>query len=210
MTKEIFAAICMEIYSNGKVTNDRTLDERDFAVLADVARGKVILGNYWQARKMEMSIEESGLLNSYLEEVVVDVTEEKDIKQAVLAKKPVTLPHGYGVYTVSPCGDRFTELDVIRIDAGASWMTRGDHDELFFEVMSNKIRFYNAPDHLKSVTVMMVPETSDELPSDTVFDILNMIFGIILKIKGFPVDMQDDGNPNVMIVNKKLAEATIQ
>lgn len=207
MLKEELAALCTELYYNGKQTNDKTLDERDFGKLIDSARGTAILSAYWMARKQDLSIEESGFLNSYLEEHELDVTEGRKGHEVILPTKSITLPHGYGIYEVSSVDGSCGCDEFMRIEAGAGWQTKGDHDEVFFEPLANKIKLYNVPDCLKKVTVMMISETSDTIAGDIIWPIINMIFGLTLKVKGFPADMQDDGNPNIMMVNKKIAEA---
>lgn len=209
MDKLVLAKLCEELYYNGKVTNDKTLDQRDFVQLIDAARSTAILAAYYQARKMEMSIEESGYLDTYLEEVVLPITISKRGHEVILDSVAVTLPHGYGIYDVYPETDS-CDSTFIRIEAGAGWTTCGDHDEVFYEPLTKKIRLYNVPECLKKVSVLMIQEKANSVPGDAVWSIINMIFGLTLKIKGFPVDMQDDNNPNLQMVNKKIAEAQLQ
>ncbi len=209
MRKEILADLCSELYYNGKQSNDKTLDKQDFIQLIDAARGQLILRSYWAARNASLDIEESGFLSSYMEEFPVNVTNGKKGHELLLPQGVVSLPHGYGVLELSTdAGD--CECEFIRIDAGAGWQICGDNAETFYEPLGNKIRLYNVPECIKTVNVMMVPAVSENVPTDIVFDVINNIFGLVLKIKGFPIDAQDDGNPNTMVVNKKLAEAQMQ
>lgn len=209
MEKEILADLCAEIYYNGKQSNDKKLGKQDFVQLIDASRGQLILRSYWAARNASMDIEESGFLSAYMEEYQVDVTIGKKGKELLLPQGVVSLPHGYGIFELSTDSGN-CKYEFMRIDAGAGWQTCGDNDEIFYEPMANKIRLHNVPECVKSVNVMMVPEVSEWVPTDIVFDVLNNIFGLVLKIKGYPVDMQDDSNPNVSIINKKIAEAQLQ
>lgn len=209
MEKEILADLCAELYYNGKQSNDKTLDKQDFIKLIEAARGQLILRSYWAARNASMDIEESGFLSAYMEEFEINVTSGKKGHELLLPQGVVSLPHGYGIFELSTeSGD--CQYEFMRIDAGAGWQTCGDNDEVFYEPMANKIRLYNVPECIKSVNVMMVPAVSENVPTDIVFDVINNIFGLVLKIKGFPIDAQDDGNPNTMVVNKKIAEAQLQ
>jgi hypothetical protein len=202
------AELCSEIWAGGKQNNDRTLDKRDFEPLIDAARGKVVQNAYWMARKYSLDIQQSGFLNSYVEEGDFDINDKNEI---ILPSKVLSLPHGWGVYSIIPI-DNECDVDFIRIDAGTAWKisVSGSTEEVFFEVFSNKIKVHNKPGCLNKVKVLHVPEIATNVSSDLIFDIINIIFTLMFKVKGFPIDQQADGNPNVGMVNKKIAEAQLQ
>lgn len=216
------ADVINDVYSNGVVKSRHKIDRRDFIVLSRAAKGSVIRTRYIAERQ-------AGSVSAFISDIVkaaefgvktnprgyrtVDIDFEKN--------KIVKLPDGNGIIRITPIdGDGKIDYNSFYTPApaGSEWQYcteefLEDTGEKVYIQMGNEIRLFRAKadqleDGKEKVEMVYVSDDDDaEIPTDIIWDIINNVLGIVLRVEGFPVDKTDDQNPNVQQINSKISTA---
>lgn len=215
MNLEIIAKVCEEVYHNGRPKANRTLKNTDLLQIAIMAKGFVVTGKFWAQGTMEDMAE---LYPSMLKRVQAQVVRDKSRRPYACIPEPIVdLPKGYGLYTVEPSEEASEKelLPYFRGRVGDSWLytdssgAEEDFGVVTYEVIGSKIYFNGIPSCAKMVDLVIIPASFDkkeEVPLDISFEVMNHVLGTVLGVKGFPVNMKDNNDPNVSLINSKIAE----
>lgn len=217
MKISIVADIINAVFSNGKPQpSAKKLDREDFYQFSLASAGSIIRDTYYEERSLN-----NGDVTSFLSSMVE--IKEVEIKKGGLGNKTLeidvlTLPKNLGILNIYPLikSDNGTICEVdyknpfIRIQPGSAALY--DFDDLGINAFHQRgvkpVLF--CPDDMSDVAIEGVFRSDDfDVPEDIARKIINDVLSTVLKVAGFPADMTDDGNPNVKLVNDKIASAQI-
>lgn len=216
MNLQIIAKVCEEIYYNGRPKANKGLKYIDLLQIGKMAKGYTILGKYWAVQGDFSEVAE--LYPSMLKRIEAKVMRPTNKRPHVCIPEAILdLPNGYGVYQVSPSeeDDEKELLPFFRGRVGDSWVysdssgVSEDFGVTTYEVVKDKIFFNGIAECVSKVELVIIPAAFDdkeEIPMDIAYEIMNHILATVLKVKGFPVDMTNDNDPNVSLVKGKLAD----
>lgn len=215
----VVADVLNELYNNGILRSSHKLDERDFLQLARAANGSVIRAHYYDEKQKSDSVYH--FVASCVQEVEFDV--KTDVRGRTKVEidydqvKIVKLPDGNGILRITPIPDDPKG----KINYARSY-TKGiagsehlyctaafleDTDEEIYISIANQVRIYTASPPKKVELLAVIFNDDTEIPDDVVWEIINYVLVVMLKIVGIPVDMTDDSNPVVQTVKSKMAIA---
>ncbi len=213
----VVADVLNELYNNGILRSSHKLDERDFLQLARAANGSIIRAHYYDEKQKSDSVYH--FVASCVQEVEFDVkTDDRGRAKVDIdydKVKIVKLPDGNGILRITPLSETG------KIDYSISY-TKGiagseplycttafleDTDEEIYISIANQVRLYTANPPKKVELLAVIFNDDTEIPDDIVWEIINYVLLVMLKVVGIPVDTTDDSNPVVQTVKSKMAIA---
>jgi hypothetical protein len=221
MTLEYIAAIIESCYYNGRVQNDdHKMGRDDFLQMARAANGTVMRDLWYDERQ------KGGSPMLYFADSVT--TERFQISKKGRYRVvqfeeggAVKLPNGMGIFRVSPAMAADDDTECEDEFDNAQEFTRGqpgmessfgtaemldDLDEAFFVPVANKLRLFGF-DQAKFAEVDYIKNDENlDIPEGPAWTIIMQVLGPVLKVVGYPVDVTDDSNPNVVTIKKALAD----
>lgn len=215
----VVSDVLNELYNNGILRSSHKLDERDFLQLGRAACGSVIRLRYYDEKQKADSVYH--FVASCVQELEFNVKIDKrgrinvdiDYEETNIVK----LPDGNGILRITPIPDSENG----KIDYSKSY-TKGiagsepmyctpafleDTGEEIYTTISNQVKLYTATPPKKVEMLAVIFNNDTELPDDIVWDTINYVLLVMLKVIGVPVDTTDDSNPVVQTVKSKMAIA---
>jgi hypothetical protein len=213
MKIKVVSFLLNELQNNGVVRTAHKLDNRDMLVLARAAKGSVIRKFYFD-EKNNGTVAHFIAANVKEKEFKVDVDERGRRYVAFDYKNDriVRLPEGNGIIRITGIdkeGKIDYSNDYTKGVAGSEhlYCTKEfleDTGEKIYIQISDQIRLYGGDDEMVEMLCVLDNDDTD-IPEDIVWEIINYVLSVSLKVVGFPVDKTDDGNQNVKLINSKLA-----
>lgn len=221
MKLSVTADIITAVYYNGrpKSTADK-LDRRDFFQFALASAGSIIRKIFYEEREVNdgdvtafiasmvdvkaLKIEKGKLGIRYLEEEIFILPKNMGILNIwpiILCKEDQDPDDGEIDYSNAfarlQTGSEFIFTDEVIEDIGVmGFSSRGSKAIL------------RCPKDMTYVAVQAMFKQDDyDLPESIAREIINDVLGPTLKVAGFPIDMTQNGNPNVELVNQKIAQS---
>lgn len=226
MTLQYVAAIIESTYYNGVVRDDdQKMAFEDFLQMARAANGSVM-------RQLWYEESQQGNPNLYFADSVT--TERFKVKRngryrVVQLEEggAVKLPYSMGIMRVAPvmgpmsddeeqedddCGEIFDDNDVFSMGEPGYEYTFGSSDMLddlgepFYVPIANTLRLFGFKEADYAEVDYIKNDEDLDIPESAAWQVINMVLGPVLKVVGFPVDVTEDGNPNVVTIKKQLAD----
>lgn len=216
MKIKVVSYVLNELYNNGVVRSKHKLDDRDFLQMARAAKGSVARKFYFEEKQ-----------NGSAAQFVADMVKEKeyptktDVRKRIFVDfdyendKIMRLPEGMGIIRITAIyedGPIDYNNNFTKGIAGSEglYCTKEyleDTGLKIYMASSDQIRLFCAKD-TKLVEMLCVVDNDDtEIPEDIVWEILNYILVVILRVFQIPIDRTDDSSPTVQFINSKLATA---
>jgi len=214
MRLSVVADIIDAVFSNGKPEQSaKKLDRDDFLQFSLASAGSIIRDTYYEERTLN-----NGDVTSYISSMVE--IKEMQVKKGFLNVKFIdidvlTLPKNLGIFNIYPIikdNDEVCDIDYRnpfhRVQPGTAGLY--DFDDMginAFHQRGTKPVLY-CPDDLTDVAIEGIFTSEDfDVPEDVARKVINDVLGTVLKVAGFPADQTDDGNPNIKLINEKIATA---
>jgi hypothetical protein len=204
------ADLIQEIFNSGHVKDYRKLEDEDFQMMVRAANGS-IMRTIWEQRNQldDAKFYFSDQIKS--EEYEVGEKDKKGRRTIVLSSDTVRLPKGQTLFGVRPAAE-YTGEEFHPTPAGSDWLYDGREEYEgvhYFRLKGSTIILYNCEDSIKKVEVDRIPDDDDILiPNDIAWDILNQVLGVVLKVKGFPVDKTDNNDPDIERIQSRISQST--
>jgi len=206
------AAIIEAVYNNGgPQTGTRKLDRDDFFQFALTSAGAALRDMFY-AEKNQGDF--SGFLSEMVDikpfEVIITRNGVKTVEAELLS-----LHRNFGILNIFPldgldCDVNYEEAFTSIDSGGQSLYTPSMLDELglnAYNLRKGKPVLY-CGDEVEYVAVEGIfLEEDQDLPLAIARAVIGDVLGTVLKVPGFPADMTNDGDPNVQLVNSKIAAA---
>lgn len=213
MKLSVVADLIYEIFYNGKPQGDGSkMDVDDFFQFAITSAGAIIRKMFYEEDRM--SQETSTFISS-----MVDIKQVKVVKGRMgikgIDESIMIMPRNAGIFNVYPlvdnCGDKEVDYSnaFFPILPGTEWYYDQNRiDDLglkAYTLRGGKPVLY-CEDSIEDVALEGVFRDDDfDVPESVAREIINDILSTVLKVAGFPIDMTDDGDPNVKLINQKIA-----
>lgn len=221
MTLEYIAAIIESVYYNGRVlANDKKIDIDDFMQMSRAANGDIM-------RAMWYEESQAGNANLYFSGALV--TERFKIKKKGRFRifefedgGAVKLPYAMGIMRVAPamfesddcegCEEHYDLGDFYsRGEPGMEYSFGSDDmlsdlGEALYIPIGNTCRLLGFAEAKFAEADYIKNDENLDVPESAAWRIINTVLGPVLKVDGFPVDVNDDNNPNVVSIKKQIAD----
>lgn len=215
MKISIVADIIDAVFSNGKPQpSAEKLDRDDFFQFALASAGSIIRDTYYEERALN-----NGDVSSYIASML-DVKEAKVIRGRMGIKiidlEVLSLPKNLGIFNIYPVfkdnEGKVCDIDYkspfVRIQPGTQSLY--DFDDIglngFTQRGTNPVLMCG--DDVEDVAIEGIFRSEDfDIPLDIARKVINDVLGPVLKVAGFPADPTDNGDPNVKLMNDKIASA---
>lgn len=215
MKLTVVADIIDAVFYNGKPQpSAKKLDVEDFFQFSLASCGAIIRNMYYEERELNNG-DVTGFIASMVE------VKEVPVKKGVLGQKVVgedllMLPKNLGIWNVYPvvkdgegksC-DIDYESAFTRLQPGTNRLYDADDLGLNFFSQRGKKTILFCSDNCDIVAIEGIFSSDDfDVPENIARAIINDVLGTTLKVAGFPADPTDDNNPNIKLVNDKIASA---
>lgn len=215
MKISVVADIIDAVFSNGKPQPSiKKLDKQDFLQFSLASAGSIIRDTYYEERALN-----NGDISSFLSSMV-DIREMK-VQRGKLGVKYIdvevlTLPKNLGIFNIylliKDADGKVCDIDYNkpfhRIQPGTASLY--DFDDIgisAFHQRGTKPTLF-CPDDITDVAIEGVFKTTDfDIPEDIARKVINDVLSTTLKVAGFPSDQTDNGDPNIKLINEKIASA---
>lgn len=216
MKLSVVSDIMYAIYYNGRPQDSgHKLDVEDFFQFALASSGAIIRGLYYE--ELQLSGDASSFVTSMVEIKQVAVVSGK-MGIRTINEDMMLLPRNSGIFNIYPllfenglvCGIDYANA-FTRIATGSEWFYDQDRIEdlglkAFVQRGHQPVLYCDLK--ITQVALEGIFRGDDyDVPEYVARAIINDVLTTTLKVAGFPVDMTDDGNPNVKLVNEKIASA---
>lgn len=211
----VVADVLNELYYNGVIRSSKKLDERDFLQLARAATGSVIRQFYFDEKQKSDTV--AHFVASCVKENEYDVVKDErgrfKIDFDYTKDKIIRLPDGNGILRITPIPEK-GKIDYSRNYtkgvAGTEYLYctaayLEDTGENIYMAISDQIRLFTLEEPKKVEMLAVIFNDETEMPDDVIWDVINYVLVVMLKVIGIPVDMTDDSNPVVQTVKSKMA-----
>lgn len=213
----VVSDVLNELYNNGILRSSHKLDERDFLQLARAANGSVVRAHYYDEKQKSDSVYH--FVADCVKEREYDV--DKDARGRLKVKfnydtdNIVKLPDGNGILRITPIpNDPKGKIDYSKsytkgiagseqLYCTAAYLE--DTGENIFISISDQIRLFVQEEPKKVEMLAVIFNNEMEIPDDIVWEIINYVLVVMLKVIAIPVDTTDDSNPVVQTVKSKMA-----
>jgi hypothetical protein len=214
MKVSVVADIIDAVYTNGKFqTSSKKLDFDDFYQFAMASAGSIIRKTFYEERALNNG-DVTSFIASMVELKPVKIT-KGPLGVQIIDEEVLTIPKNLGVFNIYPVinfnSEEDCEIDYrnpfIRIQPGTiSHYDREDTGLNYFSQRGTRpVMWCDDVDH---VAVEGIFKSGDlDVPENIAREIINDVLGTVLKVAGWPADMTDNGNPNVQMINEKIASA---
>lgn len=217
MNVKFIAEVIENFYYVGRVKNNKTLATQDFEQMVKFAFGN-IMRNLWYASKKADEGDEYYFFTGSLLSKPFDLPKADGCgkRRIDMSKTPVVrLPQNRHIFKINlldeGCGTDCNEVTLVQ-PGEENFYTGPEMRFFMFGVPKGAgIDTYHIPDCVQKVEVEAAYDDEQaDIPYDIAFDICNQILGISLKVKGWPVDITDDANPNLPILQQRLNQQAQQ
>lgn len=210
MNIEILADVCEAIYYNGPVkSGGQKLDKDDFLQMCKIGHAMALRKKYYEEKNNDSQVVYFG---DFVEPKEFKVNISGQYKYIELDENILVLPNASGLLDIRVKGEyiKTGEPKILRQQIGADWLYTGPDFEgaHFFIKKGKRIYFYNIRlTENDTVELYALFDRDDiDIADDIVFDALNYVMSITLKVVSFPIDPTDDNNPNTQLVKTRLAD----
>lgn len=196
-----------------KITN-RELSRRDFLQFVKISWGFLMRQMYYDSKKMNDG-DEYYFFSGDLLKLTFKLGEPdcRGMRRVDMSDFDLfRLPKNSHIQNVYPVNKKGCDLyEITQVQPSEENFYIGDPQMKFFKFYSVRgkgLNTYNLPPCTDDVEVESIFD-SDELDvsMDMAFDIFNHVFGTALKIKGFPINPQDDSyDPQARTIKQALAQ----
>lgn len=200
-TRYIIAEQAQRIILGGATTNDTEVRLDELIIYVDQAFGNFITKSYFENKAEGQSYVDGAFIYTF----IVDVKKD-ELRNKFFAKIPssyVNLPHGVGLYSVSPIDDEFSSF--ISLNPNFMALSKGlevgniEGRKGYF-VENTKMFFYNikSDDCLEKVIIKLVggiqsdEDTEVEIPLNMQADLVSMTVQLYQIQQGSPKDELND------------------
>lgn len=211
----VVADVLNELYYNGVIRSSKKLDERDFLQLGRSALGSVIRMFYFDEKQKSDTV--GHFVASCVKEKEYPVKKDERGRLKVdfdYAKdKIVRLPDGNGILRITPIQEKGKidyRKNFTKGIAGTEYLYcttayLEDTGEMIYMAISDQIRLFTLEEPMRVEMLAVIFNDDTEIPDDVVWEVINYVLVVMLKVVGIPVDMTDDSNPVVQTVKSKMA-----
>lgn len=211
----VVADVLNGLYNNGVIRSNKKLDRRDFLQMCKAAKGSVLRKFYFDEKQRSDSVYhfitanckpgEYDIKTDIRKRKVVDFNYEKD--------KIMRLPDGDGILRMTAI-DKDGVIDYKRnftkAAAGSEhlYCTKeflDDTGAMIYIAYADQIRVFG-DDSVTGVEMVAIIDNDDaDITEDVVWEIINYVLLVVLRIIDKPVDQRDDSNPMVQAINSKIS-----
>lgn len=221
MTLKQLSEVLIRFYNVGRQKSTAvTLTEADMMQYAKAALSGMMRQQYMVSKKMNDGEEYyfySQILS--IKRFQLTDTDNRGMRRADMGDVDLyRLPKNMHFTNIYPIGDGCIggdgSLELTQVSPGEeNFYLGGDYDFFKFYVVKGKgVNTYHLPPCIKSLDIETTYDSPDiDVSLDQAMDVANIVLGVSLKVKGFPVKVVDNSmDPNVLELKRRLQEQQSQ
>lgn len=213
-TIKVVADVIENFYYKGIVNADRDLRTQDFLQYAKFAFGNLLRDMFYRLKDLEEG-DEYYYISQNLDRQNFKIKTKGKIKSVDLSSASfIRLPRNRHIFEVAPISENDCNCDdIIQVQPGEERWYKDDEfsGNPFFVVFGEGLDLYHVEDCITEVEVTGFYDKPNMIVStDLAFDILNIVLGSTLKLKGWPVDVTNNSDSNVKEARSTLVNAAAQ
>jgi hypothetical protein len=211
----VVADVLNGLYNNGVIRSSKKLDRRDFLQMCKAAKGSVLRKFYFDEKQRSESIYHFLTANSKPGEykVIKDARGRKTVEFDYDNDKILRMPDGDGILRMTAIdaeGKINYNRNFTKAPAGSEHLYcttefLEDTGAMIYIAYADQIRVFG-DDSVSMVEMVAILDNDDiDITEDVVWEIINYVLLVVLRVIDKPVDMRDDSSPVVQAMNSKIS-----